>query len=125
MRVKEIEQYNSNYKAFLQDLENTPEEHMPFKVFGPKKKKTGDFHSFSCLGQVYKQTENPDQSTNRLYKAPFGEIYKYGCRLHPDVISPITPSENGGNQFQGDIFKLDDELDFLVFSDILRSKGVR
>ena len=40
------------------------------------------------------------------------ECHKYGCRLHPDVISPITPSENGGNQFQGDIFKLDDELDF-------------
>jgi hypothetical protein len=113
MNVKKVEQYNSNYKDFLHDLENTPNEHLPFKVFGPKKK-TGDFHSFSCLGQIYKQTENPDQSANKLYKAPFGEIYRYGCRLAPEVISPITPSPTELNQFQGDIFKLENSLDFQV-----------
>ncbi len=116
--MKEIEQYNSNYKAFLHDLENTPSEHLPFKIFGPKKK-TGDFHSFSCLGQIYKQTENPDKSGNKLYKASFGEIYKYGCRLAPEVISPIAPAPRGLNQFQGDIFKLDDALDFQVATSLV------
>ncbi|MBI2521773.1 MAG: hypothetical protein HYV97_15260 [Bdellovibrio sp.] len=116
--MKAIEQYHSNYKAFLHDLENAPNEHLPFKVFGPKKK-TGDFHSFSCLGQIYKQTENPDQSTNQLYKAPFGEIYKYGCRLAPEVISPIAAAPTGLNQFQGDIFKLVDALDFQVPSNLV------
>lgn len=112
--MKAIEQYNNNYKDFLTDLESTPTEHLPFKVFGPKKK-TGDFHSFSCLGQVYKQTENPDLSANKLYKAPFGEIYKYGCRLDTVFFSPIAPATTTGlNQFQGDIFKLDDALDFQV-----------
>lgn len=115
--MKQIEQYN-NYKDFLQELGNSPNEHLPFKVFGPPKK-TGDYHSFSCIGQVYKQTENPDTSSNRLYKAPFGEIYRYGCRLSPDVFSVIQSSNKGLNQFQGDIFKLDDALDFKVQTNLV------
>ncbi len=117
--MKQIDHYNSNYNAFLKDLENSPQEHLPFKVFGPKKRKTGDFQSFSCIGQVYKQIENPDTSTNRLYQAPFGEIYKYGCRLSNDVFSVIQPNSKGGNQFQGDIFKLEDVLDFKVQTDLV------
>ncbi len=111
--MKQVEQYNGNYKTFLHDLDKATQEHLPFKVFGPKNK-SGVFHSFSCLGQIYKQTEDPDKSQNRIYKAPYGEIYKYGCRLAPVVFSAIQASPKGLNQFQGDLFELDDPLDFMV-----------
>lgn len=111
--MKPLDQYNRIYKDFLTDLENTPAEHLSFRVFGPRKK-TGDFHSFSCIGHIYKKTENPDTSTNRLYEAPFGEIYNYGCRLSQDVFSSINPAPTGYNQFQGDIFKFDTDLDFRI-----------
>lgn len=111
--MKAIEHYKRDYKNFLTDLENTAGEHLPFKVFGPKKS-SGDFHSFSCLGQIYKQTENPDASANKIFKAPFGEIYKYGCRLGVEVFSAIASAPNGINQFQGDIFELGGNLDFQV-----------
>jgi hypothetical protein len=116
--VKDIDHYKRDYKKFLVDLENSPAEHLPFKVFGPKKK-TGDFHSFSCLGQIYKQTENPDTSANKISKAPFGEIYKYGCRLGIEVFSAIAAAATGSNQFQGDLFELDDPLDFQVPTNLI------
>lgn len=116
--MKDIYHYKRDYKNFLVDLEKSPAEHLPFKIFGPKKK-TGDFHSFSCLGQVYKQTENPDTSANKILKAPFGEIYKYGCRLGIEVFSAITAAPTGSNQFQGDIFELSDDLDFQVPTNLI------
>lgn len=116
--MEPIDHYKRDYKHFLVDLENSAAEHLPFKVFGPKKT-SGDFHSFSCLGQIYNQTENPDKSVNKIFKAPFGEIYKYGCRLGVEVYSHIVAAPTGANQFQGDIFELDDVIDFQIPTNLI------
>ena len=68
---------------------------------------------------MYKQTENPDASANYIFKAPFGEIYKYGCRLGIEVFSATAAAPTGSNQFQGDIFELKDTLSFEVPTNLI------
>lgn len=118
--MNKIDSYKS-YPLFLKDLESKIKYHVPFKFFGPKSfnknKNAYDFHSLSAMGITFMQTENPENSpTIGAWKAPYGEIFKYGCRLDPDTTftTKITPNAAGANRFQGDIFELDHEVAFNV-----------
>ena len=118
--MNRIDSYTT-YPAFLKDLESKTQYHVPFKFFGPKSfnknKGTIDFHSLSAMGIAFAQTDDPDTNTKAgTWIAPYGEIFKYGCRLDPNVAftKKITPSATGANRFQGDIFELENEVTFTV-----------
>jgi hypothetical protein len=118
--LKEIQTY-TKYESFLKELETKAHLHVPFKFFGPKKKNnnkgTFDFHSLSAVRVVYTQTENPDDDKDQgEWNAPYGKIIKYGMRADSNAAytKVISPNGAGINCFQGDIFKLEKNVDFIV-----------
>ena len=105
----------------MNDLKASPSSHLPFKIFGqkrkanPKKNKKAIFHSASMIAQVYLNFCDPDSIAGKRVKvqAPFGEIYNRGCRLNAEAgtyCKAISPNKNGLNHFQCDIFEFKQEL---------------
>lgn len=114
--MKPIDQYKS-LSDFTTDLDNSPGEFVPFKIFGPKtpaqKGRSPEFHSITMLNYIYKNIENPDSIKGRsLYWAPFGEINLSGTRLSAgtNTYSAITSHSTGHNLFQGDVIHLDFDI---------------
>lgn len=113
--MKPIDQYNS-LDEFTTDLDSSPADFVPFKVFGPKvpaqKGRSAEFHTITMLNYIYKNIENPDSITwKSLWWAPFGEVNRRGTRLNPaTTYSSIKPHTQGNNIFQGDILEFDNEI---------------
>lgn len=112
--VKPLDQY-STLKEFTDDID-AGGHHLPFRIMGKRRLPNGNFngvyYTFSMLGQIHRNTPDPDTSpSSQSLPAPFGEILKIGCRLwggSQSYSSSIIPNpKTGSNLLQGDLVEFD------------------